>query len=102
MLFRKVLLAAVLVCAAMFASVPAQEPARVTPSLFSEMKWRNIGPHRASRRTRSRYNRGRANPSSRGSRRIGAGRVAAGLRRQWRLGSRCACTARNHRASLGR
>ena len=49
MLFRRILLAAVLVCAAMFASLPAQEPPRVSPSLFAEMKWRNIGPHRASR-----------------------------------------------------
>ncbi len=49
MLFRRILLAVVLVCAVMFASVPAQEPPRVSPSLFAEMKWRNIGPHRASR-----------------------------------------------------
>ena len=33
----------------MFASVPAQEQPRVSPSLFAELKWRNIGPHRASR-----------------------------------------------------
>jgi photosystem II stability/assembly factor-like uncharacterized protein len=49
MLFRRILLAGVLVCAAMFASLPAQEPPRVSPSLFAEMRWRNIGPHRASR-----------------------------------------------------
>jgi hypothetical protein len=30
-------------------SVPAQQPAPVSPSLFSEMRWRNIGPMRAGR-----------------------------------------------------
>ena len=49
MFFRRLVLAAALVVAAMFASVPAQEPARVSPSLFADMKWRDIGPHRASR-----------------------------------------------------
>ena len=49
MYFRRVVLAAVWLVAAMFASVPAQEQPRVSPSLFAELKWRNIGPHRASR-----------------------------------------------------
>ena len=49
MLFRRFALAAGLAVAAMFASVPAQEQPRVSPSLFAELKWRNIGPHRASR-----------------------------------------------------
>jgi len=35
--------------AALNPSVPAQENARVSPSLFGEMRWRSIGPHRASR-----------------------------------------------------
>ena len=35
--------------AAMFASVPAQETAPVSPSLFADMKWRDIGPHRGGR-----------------------------------------------------
>ena len=30
-------------------SVPAQQPPPVSPSLFSEMRWRNIGPMRAGR-----------------------------------------------------
>ena len=49
MFFRRIVLAAAWLVAAMFASVPAQEPARVSPSLFADMKWRDIGPHRASR-----------------------------------------------------
>ncbi len=34
---------------ATLASVPAQEPPHVSPALFGEMRWRSIGPHRASR-----------------------------------------------------
>lgn len=49
MSFRRVLVAAALAVAAAFASLPAQELPRVSPSLFAEMKWRNVGPHRASR-----------------------------------------------------
>ena len=49
MLFRRFALAAGLVIAAMFAPVPAQEPPGVSPSLFAELRWRSIGPHRASR-----------------------------------------------------
>src|SRR5688572_9827229 len=30
-------------------SLPAQQGASSSPSLFSELKWRNIGPYRASR-----------------------------------------------------
>lgn len=38
------------VLAALYAgTVPAQEATGVSPSLFGEMRWRNIGPHRASR-----------------------------------------------------
>jgi photosystem II stability/assembly factor-like uncharacterized protein len=49
MSFRRVVLAAALAVAALFVSVPAQELPRVSPSLFAELTWRNIGPHRASR-----------------------------------------------------
>jgi photosystem II stability/assembly factor-like uncharacterized protein len=49
MCIRRLVLAAALVVGAMFASVPAQEAARVSPSLLAGMRWRNIGPHRASR-----------------------------------------------------
>ena len=49
MFMRRVVLAAALAVAVMFASLPAQEQARVGPSLFAEMTWRSIGPHRASR-----------------------------------------------------
>jgi len=49
MLFRRICLAAALAFAVLFASVPAQEQASVSPSLFAGLKWRNIGPHRASR-----------------------------------------------------
>ena len=35
--------------AALTASVPAQQGAQVSPGLFADLKWRNIGPHRASR-----------------------------------------------------
>src|SRR5258706_10226642 len=34
---------------AMSVSVPAQQAPRIDPSLFAEMRWRNIGPHRAGR-----------------------------------------------------
>ena len=33
----------------MSVSVPAQQAPRIDPSLFAEMRWRNIGPHRAGR-----------------------------------------------------
>ena len=49
MLFRRIFLAVALAVAVLFASVPAQEQASVSPSLFAGLKWRNIGPHRASR-----------------------------------------------------
>jgi hypothetical protein len=49
MFLRRVSLAALLALVVLFATVPAQEPPRVSPSLFSEMRWRNIGPHRGSR-----------------------------------------------------
>ena len=35
--------------AAMSVSVPAQQAPQTNPSLFSEMRWRNIGPYRAGR-----------------------------------------------------
>ena len=35
--------------AAFTASIPAQQPAGIDPGLFAELRWRNIGPHRASR-----------------------------------------------------
>jgi hypothetical protein len=35
--------------AAMSVSLPAQQAPTVSPSLFAEMRWRNIGPHRAGR-----------------------------------------------------
>jgi len=38
-----------LALAATFAAIPAQETPQVNPSLFAEMRWRSIGPHRASR-----------------------------------------------------
>jgi len=50
MLFRRIFLAVALAVAVLFASVPAQEQASVSPSLFAGLKWRNIGPHRASGR----------------------------------------------------
>ena len=44
MFLRRVSLAALLAPVVLFATVPAQEPPRVSRLLFSEMKWRNIGP----------------------------------------------------------
>jgi photosystem II stability/assembly factor-like uncharacterized protein len=35
--------------ASLVVSMPAQEAPRVNPALFSDMRWRNIGPHRAGR-----------------------------------------------------
>jgi photosystem II stability/assembly factor-like uncharacterized protein len=35
--------------AAMSVSLPAQQAEPISPALFSEMRWRNIGPHRAGR-----------------------------------------------------
>ena len=46
---RFVLSAAVLILFLATLRVPAQENAGVSPSLFSEMRWRSIGPYRASR-----------------------------------------------------
>lgn len=43
------LLTAILAGASMSVPLPAQTVAQVSPSLFSEMRWRNIGPHRAGR-----------------------------------------------------
>ena len=40
---------AVIAAAILWPRVAAQAPAGFDPSLFREMKWRNIGPHRASR-----------------------------------------------------
>jgi photosystem II stability/assembly factor-like uncharacterized protein len=31
------------------ASLPAEQASEVSPQLFSELRWRNVGPHRASR-----------------------------------------------------
>ena len=42
-------LLAVLSAAFYWKRLPAQEKPAVDPSLFAEMKWRSIGPHRASR-----------------------------------------------------
>ena len=46
---RFVLSAAVLILFLATLRVPAQENAGVSPNLFSEMRWRSIGPYRASR-----------------------------------------------------
>src|SRR5438093_6450222 len=46
--WRPVLLLLIL-GAAMSVSLPAQQAPPVNPSLFAEMRWRNIGPHRAGR-----------------------------------------------------
>src|SRR5262245_31537870 len=49
MILRRVCVVAALLAAAHVA-LPAQAPApQVSPSLFGDMKWRNIGPHRAGR-----------------------------------------------------
>jgi photosystem II stability/assembly factor-like uncharacterized protein len=45
--FRLVVLT--LGAAAFTAAVPAQQSASLSPGLFAELRWRNIGPHRASR-----------------------------------------------------
>ena len=37
------------VCLAAVVPMPARQATDVTPTLFAEMKWRNVGPHRASR-----------------------------------------------------
>jgi len=42
-------LCAVMAAASLWPRVEAQAPAGFDPGLFREMKWRNIGPHRASR-----------------------------------------------------
>ena len=41
-------LTAAVVCG-WFVSLPAQQAPQVSPSLFAEMRWRNIGPYRAGR-----------------------------------------------------
>ena len=46
---RRSALVVALVFAGLLAAVPAQETPPVSPSLFAGMKWRSIGPHRASR-----------------------------------------------------
>ena len=38
-----------LAAALMSVSLPAQQAPQVSPGLFSELRWRNIGPHRAGR-----------------------------------------------------
>jgi photosystem II stability/assembly factor-like uncharacterized protein len=43
------LLGLCLAAATMTVSLPAQPAPQVSPSLFSELRWRNIGPHRAGR-----------------------------------------------------
>src|SRR5919112_632073 len=50
MSFRTIALAcAVLITAAAPSRVPARQPEPGRDSLFRELRWRNIGPHRASR-----------------------------------------------------
>ena len=44
-----VLLTVILAGASMPVAVPAQDVAQVSPSLFGELRWRNIGPFRAGR-----------------------------------------------------
>jgi photosystem II stability/assembly factor-like uncharacterized protein len=46
---RRLALTAGLVVAGLLATLPAQEQAPVNPSLYGALKWRAIGPHRASR-----------------------------------------------------
>ncbi len=46
---RRFALVAALMSAGLLAAVPAQEKSPISPSLFAAMKWRSIGPHRASR-----------------------------------------------------
>ena len=46
---RRSALVLVLVFAGLLAAVPAQEKPPISPSVFAAMKWRSIGPHRASR-----------------------------------------------------
>ena len=38
-----------LAATALTASIPAQQGVQMNPGLFAELRWRNIGPHRASR-----------------------------------------------------
>ncbi len=44
-----VLSLSVILAGSWIAGLPAQQPPPVAPSLFAEMKWRNIGPYRAGR-----------------------------------------------------
>jgi photosystem II stability/assembly factor-like uncharacterized protein len=46
---RPLLAAVTLLSARAFAPLPAQQAPNVNPSLFAEMRWRSIGPHRAGR-----------------------------------------------------
>jgi photosystem II stability/assembly factor-like uncharacterized protein len=46
---RSLVLIGVVVCTALHVSLPAQDASRIDPRLYSAMKWRAIGPHRASR-----------------------------------------------------
>ena len=39
----------ILLGTANYIPAPAQSPSQVSPTLFSELRWRAIGPHRASR-----------------------------------------------------
>ena len=47
--FRSFVLLCGVACVALRVSLPAQGPARVDPRLYDAMRWRAIGPHRASR-----------------------------------------------------
>ena len=50
MSFRTVaLIAGALVAVVASRSIPAQQPPQASSSMFGELRWRNIGPHRASR-----------------------------------------------------
>src|ERR1051325_8406871 len=40
---------ALTLAASLFVSMPAQPAPQVNPALFSDLRWRNIGPHRAGR-----------------------------------------------------
>jgi photosystem II stability/assembly factor-like uncharacterized protein len=46
---RRATLATVILVAGLLAPLPARQPTAVNPSLFAGLKWRGIGPHRASR-----------------------------------------------------
>jgi photosystem II stability/assembly factor-like uncharacterized protein len=46
---RRTALAVLLVVAGLLAPLPARQATSISPSLFAGLKWRGIGPHRASR-----------------------------------------------------